>query len=177
MAAMLVGHLQAVGHLKCIARRYIKSFGGEFERTPLEPPLPSGLLIRMQTDSRTDVPTGTALTLKAAINALHSVCDKWYKIGVQLEVPIPNLNNIGRNSMDPLCDTLDYWMRNDSSPSWSQIVDAMKSPGVGENQLAKEIEAKYCSPEEQSHYDNSVRAKCHQGMYMHVIVSICTVCM
>ena len=101
--------------------------------------------------------------MKAATNALHSVCDKWYKIGVQLEVPIPNLNIIGRNSMDHLCDTLDYWMRNDPSPSWSQIVDALKSPSVGENRLAEEIERKYCSPQEQIHYDDS---NCHQGMYM-----------
>ena len=101
--------------------------------------------------------------MKAALNALHSVCDKWYKIGVQLEVPIPNLNNIGRNSMDPLCDTLDYWMRNDSSPSWSQIVDALKSLSVGENRLGEEIEKEYCSPEEQILHDDS---NCHQGMYM-----------
>ena len=77
--------------------------------------------------------TGAVLTLKAVINALHSVCDRWYKIGVQLEVPIPILKNIARDSMDTLCDTLDYWMRNNPSPSWSHIVDALKTSSVGEN--------------------------------------------
>ena len=111
--------------------------------------------------------TGATLTLKAAINALHSVCDKWYKIGVQLEVPIANLNNIGRNSIDPLCDTLDYWMRNDSSSSWSELVDALGTPSVGEKRLAKEIKEKYCSSEQSSsgEPETSVQAKCHQGMY------------
>ena len=102
--------------------------------------------------------------MKTVVNALHSVCDKWYKIGVQLEVPIPNLNNIGRNSMDPLFDILDYWMRNNPSPSWRHLVDAMKAPSVGENQLAGEIEKKYCRPVEQSSCDESKVVQCQQGM-------------
>ena len=116
-----------------------------------------------------EFPTGTALTLKAAINALHSVCDKWYKVGVQLDVPITNLRNIGRNSMDPLCDTLDFWMRNSPSPSWRCLVDALEAPSVGETQLAKAIEEKYCSSEEHSSCDESeasVQAKSHQGTCM-----------
>ena len=71
--------------------------------------------------------TGTALTLKAAINALHSVCDKWYTIGVQLEVPTFELRNIVKksgHSMEQLCDTLDYWMNKVSSPSWRHIVES-----------------------------------------------------
>ena len=111
--------------------------------------------------------TGATLTLKVAINALHSLCDKWYKIGVQLEVPISNLNNIARNSLDSLCNTLDYWMRNNPSPSWSELVDALGTPSVGEKRLAKEIKEKYCSSEQSScdELETSVQAKCHQGMY------------
>ena len=112
---------------------------------------------------------GTALTLKAAINELNPVCDKWYKIGVQLEVPIPNLRNIARDSMDPLCDTLDFWMRNGPSPSWRCLVDALKTPSVGEKQLAEEIERKYCSSENQTicvELGASVQAAYHQGTYV-----------
>ena len=93
------------------------------------------------------------------------MCDKWYKIGVQLEVPISNLN-IASNSVDPLCNTLDYWMRNTPSPSWSHIVDVLKTPRVGEKRLAQEIEEKYCGPEKQSSCDeskSSVQAKGYQG--------------
>ena len=107
------------------------------------------------------------MVLKTAINALHSVCPKWYNIGVQLEVPTFQLKNIERkssalDSMDQLRDTLDHWMSNDSSPSWSHIVDALKAPSVGENRLAEEIEEKYCGQDEQCSCD-SVQAKCHQG--------------
>ena len=112
--------------------------------------------------------TGTALTLKATLNALHSVCIKWYNIGVQLEVPTFQLKNIERkasDSMDQLRDTLDYWLSNDLSPSWKHLVDALKAPSVGENRLAEEIEGTYCDPGE-SRCDESVasfQTKYYQG--------------
>ena len=116
-----------------------------------------------------EFPTGTELTLKAAINALHSVCPKWYNIGVQLEVPTFQLRNIERkssDSMDQLRDMLDYWISNNPSPSWRGLVDAMEAPSVGEKLLAKEIKKKYCNRHEQSSHDGSeasVQTKCHQG--------------
>ena len=120
------------------------------------------------------------LTLKAAINALHSVCHKWYNIGVQLEVPTFQLKNIEKktnDSMDQLRDTLDCWMNNEPSPSWRHLVDALKAPSVSENRLAKEIEVKYCGPEEQSSYNESkgsVQTKHHQGNILFAFVDFCT---
>ena len=115
--------------------------------------------------------TGAALTLRAAINALHSVSHKWYTIGVQLEVPTFQLKNIEKkvsDSMDQLLDTLDCWMNNNSSPSWRHLVDALKTPSVGEKRLAEEIEERYCDPEESSCKEPGalVNSKCHQGMYV-----------
>ena len=113
--------------------------------------------------------TGTALTLKAAINALHSVCPKWYNIGVQLEVPTFQLKIIEKKSsdlMDQLRDTLDYWRNNDPSASWRHLVDALKAPSVGEKRLAEEIEEEYCDVEEESSCNESrasVETKHHQG--------------
>ena len=113
------------------------------------------------------------LTLKAAINALHSVCPKWYNIGVQLEVPTFQLKIIEKKSsdlMDQLRDTLDYWMNNDPSASWRHLVDALKAPSVGEKWLAEKIEEEYCNPEEHSSPDRSkasAQVKCHQGTYMY----------
>ena len=113
----------------------------------------------------------TGVTLKAAINALHSVSPKWYNVGIQLDVPTFQLGNIERktgDSMDQLRDTLDYWMNNDPSPSWRGLVDALKSPSVGAKRLAQKIEEEYCDPEEQSSYKAPATAvqvaKCHQGV-------------
>ena len=113
----------------------------------------------------------TVLTLKAAINALHSVCYKWHAIGVQLGVPTFQLKIIEKKTsdlMDQLHDTLDYWMNKDSSASWRHLVDALKGPSVGENRLAGEIEEKYCCPVEQSRCaesETTIQSKCYQGMY------------
>ena len=113
--------------------------------------------------------TGAVLTLKAALNALHSVCSKWYNIGVQLEVPTFQLKIIEKktnDSMDQLRDTLDFWMSNDLSPSWKHIADALKAPSVGEKRLAKAIEQEYCDSEKQSSCSESnasVQTKHHQG--------------
>ena len=115
--------------------------------------------------------TGTALTLKDAINALHSVSYKWYNIGVQLDVPTFQLKNIEKKTsdlMDQLRDTLDYWMNHNFSPSWRHLVDALRAPSVDEKRLAEEIEEKYCCPEELSSCDESeasVQDKYHQGTY------------
>ena len=120
--------------------------------------------------------TGTVPTLKAAINALHSVCPKWYNIGVQLEVPTFQLKIIEKktnDSMEQLRDTLDFWMSNDLSPSWKCIADALKAPSVGENRLAKAIEEKYCDSEKQSSCNESkasVQTKHHQGNIPFAIV-------
>ena len=114
---------------------------------------------------------GSALTLKAAVNALHSVCPKWYKIGVQLDVPSFQLRNIEKkssDSMDKLCDTLDYWMSKETSCSWRYLVNALKAPIVDEIRLAKEIEEKHCDPEEQGSGDElktSVEDKYQQGKF------------
>ena len=110
-----------------------------------------------------------ALKLKPAINALHSVCPKWCNIGVQLEVPSFQLKNIERkssDSMDQLRDTLDYWMNNNLSPSWRDLVDALRAPSVGEKWLAEEIEKKYCCSVEQSSCDESEVVQCRQGIYV-----------
>ena len=110
-------------------------------------------------------------TLKAAINALHSVSYKWCNIGVQLDVPTFQLKNIEKQTsdlMDQLRDTLDYWMNHNSSPSWRHLVDALRAPSVDEKRLAEEIEEKYCCPEELSSCDGSeasVQDKYHQGTY------------
>ena len=98
---------------------------------------------------------GTALTLKTVINALHSVSHKWFNIGLQLDVPALQLNIIEADTTSikkQLQAMLDYWMNNatDPLPSWEVLVNALKTPTVGENRLVRVLEERYCSPEDQS---------------------------
>ena len=98
---------------------------------------------------------GTALTLKTVFNALHPVSHKWFSIGLQLDVPTFQLKIIKKDvtgAVEQLQDMLEYWMNNasDPFPSWKVLVDALKAPIVGESRLAKELEERHCSPEDQS---------------------------
>ena len=99
--------------------------------------------------------TGTPLTLRAAITALLPVSHKWFDIGLQLGVPVPQLYIIKGDTTgtrEGLQVILDYWMNNatDPLPSWEVLVDALKAPAVEERRLARELEERYCSPEDHS---------------------------
>ena len=99
---------------------------------------------------------GTALNVKTVFNALHSVSYKWSDIGLQLEIPICQLKIIeadttGTGVKKRLQATLEYWMNNatDPLPSWEVLVNALKAPAVSESRLARELQDKYCSLEDQ----------------------------
>jgi len=97
---------------------------------------------------------GTALNVKTVFNELHSVSYKWSDIGLQLEIPICQLKIIEADTTGVkkrLQATLDYWMNNatDPLPSWKVLVNALNAPAVSESRLARELEDKYCCPEDQ----------------------------
>ena len=80
---------------------------------------------------------------------LTGVKQKWYEIGVELELTV---NEIRRQYSDPdvclremLKERLQlYYIYH---TTWRNIVDALRSPGVRESQLADQLEAKYCPSE------------------------------
>jgi len=83
------------------------------------------------------------------------VSHKWFNIGLQLDVPTFQLNIIKTDvtgAMERLQSMLDYWMSNAYDPllSWKVLTDALKAPTVGESRLARELEERYCSPEDQN---------------------------
>ena len=78
---------------------------------------------------------------------------KWSDIGLQLDVPTFQLNVIEADTTGvkkQLQAMLEYWMNNatDPLPSWEVLVNALKAPAVSESRLARELEDKYCSPED-----------------------------
>ena len=77
---------------------------------------------------------------------------QWYEIGIQLDIPKGALDNVQMERFTlakSMIHMLEYWMQHDPSPSWSHIIDALKSPSVGNYQLAEELEEKYCGSEKQ----------------------------
>ena len=79
---------------------------------------------------------------------LSGVKQKWYEIGWELGLR-DTVNDTRSKYSDPdvclreiLRKQLQYL-----TTTWRNIVDALRSPGVAESQLADQLEAKYCPSE------------------------------
>ena len=84
-------------------------------------------------------------TILLAVFKAHT---KSYKIGLILQVPVHELESIAVQFADPgdkLLETLKVWLKTATKPTWQAIVDALRSPIVGEASLATDIQAKYCT--------------------------------
>ena len=68
--------------------------------------------------------------------------DKWEVVGLQLNIPTQQLNMIQKgNPILCYADVFDIWERKSDPPFiWATIVEALRSPIVKEDSLAKEIE-------------------------------------
>ena len=80
---------------------------------------------------------------------LHEVRDKWYHLGVQLKVPVSDLNAIRiqyRNDPeDCLLDMLTRWLSiTIPSPTWQTVIDALCSAPIKRLLVAEQIRKKYC---------------------------------
>ena len=72
---------------------------------------------------------------------------------MQLQVSVGTLDAIKKQYSDPsdcLMETLKTWLKTFSSPSWSNIVDSLRSSVVGEVRLADDLKHKHCSTQNTS---------------------------
>ena len=86
--------------------------------------------------------------LSVVMEELNDVRAKWYNIGLQLHVSVGTLDAIKEQYDDLshcLREALKTWLKTSpSAPTWSNIVDALRSSTVGEVRLAADLEHKYC---------------------------------
>ena len=87
--------------------------------------------------------------LKTLRCELHPVSDKWYTLGVQLQVPDESLRCIEVENCEVticLLEMLVTWLKSTNPPpTWNILTEALKSPPVGKKCLAQELRDKYCS--------------------------------
>ena len=80
---------------------------------------------------------------------LADVRAKWYNIGLGLGLSVGTLNSIEterNNTSDSLRATLMKWLNAYSPPpTWSKVVEALRTKTVDEARLAAHLECKYCS--------------------------------
>ena len=78
---------------------------------------------------------------------LHPVSDKWFSLGVQLQVPIETLRCIRidiNTAAERLLEMLTVWLKcTNPPPTWRVLIEALESRPVGEGHLAKQLRDKY----------------------------------
>ena len=80
---------------------------------------------------------------------LSAVKCKWYNIGMDLGLP-NMVDQIHHQYSDPdvrLREILRAELENPNPTTWRNIVDALRTPDIGESQLADQLEAKHCPSE------------------------------
>ena len=76
---------------------------------------------------------------------LTAVCEKWRDIGEELDVEQYSLRDIRTMHFDPgdcLREVLREQLRN-CATTWGDIIAVLRSPRIGDFQLADNLEAKY----------------------------------
>ena len=86
--------------------------------------------------------------LKSLQSELHPVTDKWYSLGVQLQVSVETLKciEVEHHQMNRcLLEMLTVWLKcTNPSPIWNILTEALESPPVGERLLAQQLRENYC---------------------------------
>ena len=89
------------------------------------------------------------LSLSLLAQELTAVCEKWQFIGEELGVQQYSLRHIRAKHPDP-CDCLREVLSErfeSCTTTWKHIVAVLRTPRIGESQLADQLEVKYCSSE------------------------------
>ena len=90
--------------------------------------------------------------LKSLHCELHPVSDKWFSLGVQLQVPVETLKCIEAEHYQMsrrLLEMLTVWLKcTNPPPTWTILTEALESAPVGERLLAQQLRDKYCPPTE-----------------------------
>ena len=69
--------------------------------------------------------------------------DKWERIGFQLDIEYHQLKTIARDEDHIIryAKVFSEWQRRGDPPfTWATVIEVLKAPIVGEDQLAKEVE-------------------------------------
>ena len=94
------------------------------------------------------LPASQPPTLKCILRPPFSktVASKWEDLGIQLDIDDGELAKVKTDhpgdSQSCLREMLRIWFKKVTDPSWKELVEALKH--LGEEQLALQLENKYC---------------------------------
>ena len=81
--------------------------------------------------------------LRTVRDAIWDGRAKWKVLGIELHLPVSDLDVIKEDYFDigrQFTEMLALWLQLDSPPTWSALIDALRSPTVGCEELAKRVE-------------------------------------
>jgi hypothetical protein len=102
--------------------------------------------------------TNKNMTLTKLCTELSGVAPKWYDVGIQLKISYKTLNAIRainkRNTEICLMRVCEEWLLQEKKcnkvPTWTTIIEILKSKVISETELAALIDQKYCCNETES---------------------------
>ena len=89
--------------------------------------------------------------LPKVMEELNDTRAKWYNIGLQLSISVGTLDAIKEQYSDPshcLRETLKTWLNTCPSPTWKNIIDALRNSTIAEVRLAADLGQKHCSTQD-----------------------------
>ena len=90
--------------------------------------------------------------LRLLLEELVDMHVRWYNLGLQLGVRHETLHAIRMSqfsdSRDRLLEMLNVWLTTSDNTTWKALSDALRSPTMGQSQLAGVLERKYCLTED-----------------------------
>lgn len=82
------------------------------------------------------------------VNTLTEASDRWYQIGIQLDISSHTLKSIQkehREDKDRLVFMLEHWITNGKEVTWESVINALISPSVERRSIAYKVKEKFIS--------------------------------
>ncbi|XP_064387204.1 uncharacterized protein LOC135335598 isoform X4 [Halichondria panicea] len=122
-----------------------------------------------------------SLTLTVISTVLQRVRAKWFELGVALGLPDETLQVIKKNhhatgDRARFTKMLEVWLQSSPNPTWSDLVEALRSPAINRPDIAAEIEDKYIKSDDssvQESKDTAVSVE-EQLKYVHKLNELLT---
>ncbi|XP_064385938.1 uncharacterized protein LOC135334611 isoform X3 [Halichondria panicea] len=127
--------------------------------------------------------TAGSLTLREVRTALWSARAKWMSLGLVLGLPVGTLEAIQEANLtnmpgDCFTELLAEWLKSSPNPTWSQLVEALRSPIIDYPGIADEIEDKYIKSDDSSVQESKDTASSasveEQLKYLHKLNELLT---
>ncbi|XP_064401366.1 uncharacterized protein LOC135347339 isoform X3 [Halichondria panicea] len=95
-----------------------------------------------------------SVTLTVIRTVLQRVCAKWFELGVALGLPDETLQGINKTPGDCFTAMLKVWLQSSPNPTWSELVETLRSPDINRPDIAAMIEDVYIKSDDSSLQEN-----------------------